>query len=58
MLSLVHFPNVYYVYINFTEGNYLEVGGYLTGSTAGCSFSLLAFLAFSVLLVTGYFRDV
>ena len=25
MLSLMNFSNVYYVFINFTEGNYLRV---------------------------------
>lgn len=60
VLSVVQFLNVYYAYVNFTsmpfepQDNYLKVGwlfSWIVGNERW--FSLLAFLAFPVLLVSG-----
>jgi Gpi18-like mannosyltransferase len=56
VLSLVQFFNVYYAYINFTEDNYLRAGwlfDWIDGRVF--LFSLLAFLTFPILMVTGRF---
>ena len=56
VLSLVQFFNVYYAYINFTEDNYLRVGWLFSWTEDQVSlFSLLALLAFPILMVTGRF---
>jgi dolichyl-phosphate-mannose-protein mannosyltransferase len=59
VLSVVQFFNVYYAYIYFTEDNYLRAGwlfDWIVGNERWLS--LLAFLAFPVLLVTGRFLAV
>jgi dolichyl-phosphate-mannose-protein mannosyltransferase len=56
VLSLVQFFNVYFAYINFTEDNYLRVGWLFSWIEDQVSlFSLLAFLAFPILMVTSRF---
>ncbi len=56
VLSLVQFFNVYYAYINFTEDNYLRVGWLFDWIDSRVFlFSLLAFLSFPILMVTGRF---
>ena len=56
VLSLVQFFNVYFAYINFTEDNYLKVGWLFSWTEDQVSlFSLLALLAFPILMVTGRF---
>jgi hypothetical protein len=56
VLSLVHFFNVYYAYINFTEDNYLRVGWLFDWiDDRVFLFSLLAFLTFPILMVTSRF---
>jgi hypothetical protein len=59
VLSLVQFFNVYYAYINFTEDNYLRVEWLFNWiDDRVFLLSLLATLAFPVLLVTGRFLAV
>ena len=56
VISLVQFFNVYYAYINFTEDNYLRVEWLFQWIDDRVFFlSLLACLAFPVLLLTGHF---
>ena len=52
----MQFFNVYYAYINFTEDNYLRVGWLFDWIDSRVFlFSLLAFLSFPILMVTGRF---
>ncbi len=54
VLSVVQFFNVYYAYINFTEGNYLRVGWLFAWIDDNVFLlSLLATLTLPVLLVSG-----
>jgi len=56
VLSVVHFFNVYYAYITFTEDNYLRMGWLFDWiDDRVFLLSLLAFLAFPVLLASGRF---
>lgn len=55
VLSVVQFFNVYYAYINFTEGNYLKVGWLFSWiDDRVFFFSLVTFVAFLLMLASSY----